>query len=62
MLSAKFAIAAAIINLFGRMMVILVPLYLIRDARYPAFAIGLVFALGSIGFLAGAAIVGKIAG
>lgn len=56
------AIAAAIINLFGRMMVILVPLYLIRDARYPAFAIGLVFALGSIGFLAGAAIAGKIAG
>ena len=29
------AIAAAVINLFGRMMVILVPLYLIRDARYP---------------------------
>ena len=55
------AIAAAIINLFGRMMVILVPLYLIRDARYSAVAIGLVFALGSVGFLAGAAIADKIA-
>jgi MFS family permease len=55
------AIAAAIINLFGRMMVILVPLYLIRDARYSAVAIGLVFALGSIGFLIGAAIADKIA-
>ena len=42
-------------------MVILVPLYLIRDARYPAFAIGLVFALGSVGFLIGAAIADKIA-
>lgn len=55
------AIAAAIINLFGRMMVILVPLYLIRDARYPAFAIGLVFAVGSVGFLAGAAIADRVA-
>ncbi len=55
------AIAATIINLFGRMMVILVPLYLIRDARYPAFAIGLVFAVGSVGFLAGAAIADRVA-
>jgi len=55
------AVAAAIINLFGRMMVILLPLYLIRDARYPAFAIGLVFALGSVGFLAGAAIADRVA-
>ena len=54
-------VAAAIINLFGRMMVILVPLYLIRDARYPAFAIGAVFALGSVGFLAGATIADTVA-
>jgi MFS family permease len=54
------AIAAAVINLFGRMMVILVPLYLIREAGYRAFAIGLVFALGSIGFLIGAAVADSI--
>ena len=55
------ALAAAIMNLFGRMMVILVPLYLIRSARYPAFAIGLVFEVGSIGFLAGAAVADRVA-
>jgi MFS family permease len=54
-------VAAAIINLFGRMIVILVPLYLIRDARYSAVAIGLVLALGSVGFLAGAAIADRVA-
>jgi len=56
----SIAIAAAIINLFGRMMVVLVPLYLIRDGHYRAFAVGLVFAVGSVGFLIGAAVADRI--
>jgi len=54
------AIAAATINLFGRMMVVIVPLYLIRQAHYSPFAVGLVFAAGSIGFVGGAALADTI--
>ena len=57
----SIAIAAAITNLFGRLMVVLVPLYLVREAGYRPAAIGVVFACGSIGFLLGAAIADKIA-
>ena len=49
------AICAAVINLFGRMMVILVPLYLVRAAGYRPTAIGVVFTIGSVGFVVGAA-------
>jgi MFS family permease len=57
----SIAIAAAITNLFGRLMVVLVPLYLVREAGYRPAAIGVVFACGSIGFLLGAAVADKIA-
>ena len=49
------ALSAAIVNLFGRMIVVLLPLYLIRTAGYGPTTIGIVFAIGSIGFLLGAA-------
>jgi MFS family permease len=49
------ALAAAITNLFGRMIVILLPIYLVHDAHYQPTVIGLVFATGSVGFLVGAA-------
>jgi MFS family permease len=57
----SIAVAAAIINLFGRLMVVLVPLYLVREAGYRPAAIGLVFAGGSVGFLLGAAAADRIA-
>jgi MFS family permease len=49
------AVCTALINLFGRTMVILIPLYLVRDAGYRPAGIGIVFSLGAIGFLIGAA-------
>jgi MFS family permease len=54
------AMAAATINLFGRMMVVIVPLYLVRQAHYSPFAVGLVFAVGSSGFVGGAALADTI--
>lgn len=57
----SIAIAAAITNLFGRLMVVLVPLYLVREAGYRPAAIGVVFACGSVGFLLGAAAADKVA-
>jgi MFS family permease len=57
----SIAITAAIINLFGRLMVVLVPLYLVREAGYRPAAIGVVFACGSVGFLLGAAVADKVA-
>jgi len=57
----SIAITAAVINLFGRMMVVLVPLYLVREAGYRPAAIGVVFACGSVGFLIGAAAADKVA-
>jgi MFS family permease len=54
------AVSAAIINLFGRMVVVLVPLYLVRDVGYRPAAIGAVFAAGSVGFLLGAALADRI--
>jgi MFS family permease len=57
----SIAITSAIINLFGRMMVVLVPLYLVREAGYRPVAIGVVFACGSVGFLIGAAAADKVA-
>jgi len=57
----SIAITSAIINLFGRLMVVLVPLYLVRAAGYRPAAIGVVFACGSVGFLIGAAVADKVA-
>lgn len=54
------ALSAAIINLFGRMIVVLVPIYLVRQAGYGAAAIGIIFAMGSAGFLLGAAFADRI--
>jgi MFS family permease len=42
------------------MMVVIVPLYLVRQAHYSPFAVGLVFAVGSIGFVGGAALADTI--
>lgn len=57
----SIAIAAAITNLFGRLMVVLVPLYLVREAGYRPAAIGVVFTCGSVGFLLGAAVADRVA-
>jgi MFS family permease len=57
----SIAITSAVINLFGRLMVVLVPLYLVREAGYRPAAIGVVFACGSVGFLIGAAAADKVA-
>jgi MFS family permease len=57
----SIAMTSAIANLFGRLMVVLVPLYLVRGAGYRPAAIGLVFACGSVGFLIGAAAADKVA-
>lgn len=57
----SIALAAAITNLFGRLMVVLVPLYLVREGGYRPTAIGVIFACGSVGFLLGAAIADKVA-
>jgi MFS family permease len=50
------AVAAGLVNLFGRMIVVVLPIYLVRSVGYSAAAIGIVFALGAIGFLLGAAL------
>jgi MFS family permease len=50
------AVAAGLVNLFGRMIVVILPIYLVRQVGYSAGAIGIVFALGAIGFLLGAAL------
>jgi MFS family permease len=49
------AIAAGIVNLFGRMAVVILPIYLVRSVGYSPGSIGIVFALGAVGFLLGAA-------
>jgi MFS family permease len=54
------ALAAGIVNLFGRMVVVVVLIYLVRSGGYSAGAIGLVFALGAIGFLIGAATADRV--
>lgn len=50
------AVAAALINFFGRMIVVILPIYLVRSVGYSPAAIGIVFALGAVGFLLGAAL------
>jgi MFS family permease len=54
------ALASGLINLFGRMVVVVVLIYLVRAAGYSATAIGIVFAAGSIGFLTGAAVAERV--
>jgi hypothetical protein len=54
------AIAAGLVNLFGRMIVVVLPIYLVRSVGYSAAAIGIVFALGAIGFLLGAALADRV--
>jgi MFS family permease len=55
------AVSAAIINFFGRLVVVLVPLYLVRGVGYRPAAIGAIFAAGSVGFLLGAALADRVA-
>jgi MFS family permease len=54
------AVAAGLINLFGRMMVVVLPIYLVREVGYSPAAIGIVFALGAVGFLLGAALADRV--
>jgi MFS family permease len=54
------AIAAGITNLFGRIVVIVMLIYLVRVVGYSPGAVGLVFAIGGIGFLLGAALSDRI--
>jgi MFS family permease len=54
------AIGAALINLFGRMMVVVLPIYLVRSVGYSPSAIGIVFALGAVGFLLGAGLADRV--
>jgi MFS family permease len=54
------AVAAGLINLFGRMMVVVLPIYLVRSVGYSPRAIGIVFALGAVGFLLGAALADRV--
>jgi MFS family permease len=54
------AIGAALINLFGRMMVVVLPIYLVRSVGYSPAAIGVVFALGAVGFLLGAGLADRV--
>jgi MFS family permease len=54
------AVAAGLINLFGRMMVVVLPIYLVRSVGYSATAIGIVFAIGAVGFLLGAALADRV--
>lgn len=56
------AVAAGLINLFGRMMVVALPIYLVRSVGYSPSAIGIVFALGAVGFLLGAAFAERVTG
>jgi len=50
------AIAAGITNLFGRIVVIVMLIYLVRTVGYSPSAVGVVFAIGGVGFLLGAAL------
>jgi predicted MFS family arabinose efflux permease len=55
------AMAAGLVNLFGRMVVVVVVLiYLVRDVGYSSTAIGMVFAAGAVGFLIGAATADRV--
>jgi len=54
------AVAAGLVNLFGRMMVVVLPIYLVREVGYSPAAIGIVFALGAVGFLLGAALADRV--
>jgi len=54
------AIAASLINFFGRMMVVVLPLYLVRSVGYSPAAIGVVFAVGAVGFLLGAGFADRV--
>lgn len=56
------ALCAAITNLCGRTIIVLLPLYLVRTAGYRPATIGLLFATGSLGFLIGAATADHTAG
>jgi MFS family permease len=47
------SIASAVINLFGRMVVVVVVIYLVRTAHYSPTVIGLIFSAGAVGFLVG---------
>jgi len=54
------SLAAGIVNLFGRMLVIVVLIYLVRDVGYSATAIGIVFSIGAVGFVLGAALADRV--
>jgi MFS family permease len=54
------AVTAGITNLFGRMVVVVVLIYLVRTAGYSATQVGVVFAIGSVGFVAGAAAADRV--
>lgn len=52
---AAITLASGLVNLFGRMVIVVLLIYLVRSAGYSAPAIGAVFAVGSVGFVVGAA-------
>ncbi len=54
------ATAAGVVNLFGRTIMIVVLIYLVRMAGYSATGIGVVFSVGSVGFLAGALLADRV--
>jgi MFS family permease len=54
------AVAAGLVNLFGRMMVVLLPIYLVREVGYSPGEIGILFALGAVGFLLGASLADRV--
>jgi MFS family permease len=54
------AVASGIANLFGRMAVVVVVIYLARSVGYSATAIGVVFAIGGVGFVVGAALADRV--
>ena len=54
------AISAGLIQLFGRMVFAVLLLYLVRQVGLTAAAVGVVFSIGSAGFLVGALIAGRV--
>ena len=54
------AMTSGLANLFGRMVVVVALIYLVRAGGYPATAIGVVFAVGGVGFLVGAAMADRV--
>jgi MFS family permease len=56
-----FAGEAATYNLFWALIQAVMPLYLIRELRFPASALGVILGVGSVGALLGAAYTGRVA-